>query len=216
MRGVKFGESEDVDVEADEGDTDELIVEIQISDLNFNGVKSRLIVIRNVTYIVEQQRLLTRSIYDRKLTDTLSHELITPLNCIINLSERLKTDFSNKLQALDEKLKRRQSDAELGNDNRTIAGQESSKPTLGKKHAEKKKNTEFCEFIWSSSKMLEFLIRSIISRQQFEDESTTLRQSSKSASEIEASIRKVLAPFSLQMSQAGINLEFSNKIAQDN
>ena len=54
------------------------------------GVESRLVLIRNVNYIIEQQKLKTRALYDRKLTNTLSHELLTPLNCIVNLSEQLK------------------------------------------------------------------------------------------------------------------------------
>jgi len=54
------------------------------------GEESRLVLIRNVNYIIEQQKLKTRALYDRKLTNTLSHELLTPLNCIVNLSEQLK------------------------------------------------------------------------------------------------------------------------------
>lgn len=67
-------------------------------------MQSRLIVIRNVNYVVEQQKLVSRSIYDRKLTNTLSHELLTPLNCITNLSRSLKADYANKVQAVEDKL----------------------------------------------------------------------------------------------------------------
>jgi signal transduction histidine kinase len=72
---------------------EQVIVEIQIKVLSFLGTESRLVLIRNVNYIIEQQKLQTRASYDRKLTNTLSHELLTPLNCIVNLSEHLKVQL---------------------------------------------------------------------------------------------------------------------------
>ena len=62
------------------------------------GVESRLVLIRNVNYVLEQQQLKTRAEYDRRLTNTLSHELLTPLNCIINMSEPLMNDAEKQLQ----------------------------------------------------------------------------------------------------------------------
>ena len=59
------------------------------------GQKSRLIILRNVSYLIEQQRLQTAASYDKRLTNTLSHELLTPLNSIINLSECLMVDYDN-------------------------------------------------------------------------------------------------------------------------
>jgi len=58
-----------------------------VKNLNYSGESSRLILIRNVDYIIEQQKLETRASFERQLTNTLSHELLTPLNCIINISE---------------------------------------------------------------------------------------------------------------------------------
>lgn len=43
------------DEAAAEEESTDLTIEIQIKILNFNGVPSRLVVIRNVNYIVEQQ-----------------------------------------------------------------------------------------------------------------------------------------------------------------
>lgn len=71
----------------------ELIIEIGIKVIEYEEKEARLVTFRNVNYVIEQQRLMTQAFYDRKLTDTLSHELLTPLNCIINLSEQ----FKNKL-----------------------------------------------------------------------------------------------------------------------
>ena len=70
--------------------SDNLVIEIQIKQLRFRGKSCRLVLIRNVNHVMEQQRLKTRALYERKLTNTMSHELLTPLNCINNLSEHLK------------------------------------------------------------------------------------------------------------------------------
>ena len=75
-----------------------MIIEIQVKVLKFMGVFSRLVILRNVNYVIEQEKLQTRAIYDRKLTNTLSHELLTPLNCIINLSEYLKDNVEAKIE----------------------------------------------------------------------------------------------------------------------
>ena len=48
--------------------------------------------------MLEQQQLKTRAEYDRKLTNTLSHELLTPLNCIINVSEPTNNQADKKMQ----------------------------------------------------------------------------------------------------------------------
>ena len=75
------------------------MIEVQITDLRYLGVQSRLVLIRNVNYVLEQQQLKTRAEYDRRLTNTLSHELLTPLNCIINTSAPNMTKAENKLEA---------------------------------------------------------------------------------------------------------------------
>lgn len=43
---------------------------------------------------------MTKSVYDRKLTNTLSHELLTPLNCIMNLSDKIMRKKKRKVQAI--------------------------------------------------------------------------------------------------------------------
>lgn len=95
MANSRVGSTNEVD--KDDGAEEDLIIEIQIKVLKFNGVSSRLITIRNVNFIVEQQRLLTQSLYDRKLTNTLSHELLTPLNCITNLSDHLNEEVQEQV-----------------------------------------------------------------------------------------------------------------------
>ena len=94
--------------------------------LSFMGKESRLVLLRNVDYIIEQQKLQMESVYNRKLTNSLSHELLTPLNCIVNLSEDLLAKQTDLLAT-----------------------------KTSKKHLEK---------VWSSGKILDFTIRSMINR----------------------------------------------------
>jgi len=107
--------------------------------LQYLGTPSRLIIIRNVNFIVEQQRLKTRAQYDRQLTNTLSHELLTPLNCIINLSQCLQED-------------------------QEVCKNPSQNLSLEEKEAEAEEKQEMYEVIWSSGKILEFTIKSMINR----------------------------------------------------
>mmetsp|Transcript_24664 Transcript_24664/g.30756 ORF Transcript_24664/g.30756 Transcript_24664/m.30756 type:complete len:122 (+) Transcript_24664:398-763(+) len=78
----------------------EIVLEIHIKKLKFNSRSSRLVLIRNVNYVIEQQRLKMRASYERRLTNTLSHELLTPLNCIINVTGNLKSESEGKLQKM--------------------------------------------------------------------------------------------------------------------
>ena len=76
---------------------DEVAIEIQVKQLTYMGVPSRLVLLRNVDYIIEQQKLETKASFERQLTNTLSHELLTPLNCIINVSEGLHGESKDSI-----------------------------------------------------------------------------------------------------------------------
>jgi len=54
--------------------------------------------------------LETRASFERQLTNTLSHELLTPLNCIINLGESLKDESEYAVEKLVRKFNKKQSD----------------------------------------------------------------------------------------------------------
>lgn len=56
--------------------------------------------LRNVNFVIEQQRLKMRAVYEARLNNTLSHELLTPLNCIINLSDCLKLEAQSRADDL--------------------------------------------------------------------------------------------------------------------
>lgn len=70
----------------------------------------------------------------------------------------------------------------------------------------------YSEYIWGSSKILEFTIRSMISRQQYGDNNVMIQRSGKTSDEIEESVREVVEPFRLPMSEASISLKVKNKI----
>ena len=83
-----------------------------------------------------------QSIYDRKLSNSLSHELLTPLNCIVNLSEELMDSPPDGVF----------SPAQFTNQ---------------------------VEQIWSSGKILDFTVRSMINRERFNDNNRVLKVASK-------------------------------------
>ena len=71
-------------------------MEVHLKMLTFMGKSTQLVLLRNVRQIVEQQRLASQSLYERKLTNTISHELLTPLNCLLNLSRQQLAEQAKK------------------------------------------------------------------------------------------------------------------------
>ena len=57
-----------------------------------------MIVIRNINLIVEYEKIKNENKYQELMTATMSHEMLTPLNSIINLSvyveEKLRKRFN--------------------------------------------------------------------------------------------------------------------------
>lgn len=45
-----------------------------------------MLVIRNITFIIEYEKIKNENMYQELMTATISHEMLTPLNSIINLS----------------------------------------------------------------------------------------------------------------------------------
>ena len=105
--------------------------------------------IRNVSYILEQQELKTRAMYDRMLGNTLSHELLTPLNCIINMSNCLEDELEDFI---------REKKASEHADTVKLLGSTKDNAKL----------------VWCSGKILEFTIRSMINRQRFMNENNVI------------------------------------------
>jgi signal transduction histidine kinase len=56
-----------------------------------------MIVIRNISVIVEFEQVKSENKYQELLTATMSHEMLTPLNSIINLAVYLEEKIKAKL-----------------------------------------------------------------------------------------------------------------------
>jgi signal transduction histidine kinase len=54
--------------------------------INYNLQPAIMIVIRNISVIIEFEKVKNENKYQELLTATMSHEMLTPLNSIINLA----------------------------------------------------------------------------------------------------------------------------------
>ena len=88
QRNSSFGTSEDVK----NYDASVNLFEIQIKPRFFNGRSCSLLVIRNISHVVRQQKLQADYEYQQLLVRTMSHEQLTPLNSIINMAEIMQDD----------------------------------------------------------------------------------------------------------------------------
>ena len=55
-----------------------------------------MIVIRNISVIIEFEKVKNENKYQELLTATMSHEMLTPLNSIINLSVHIEQKMLNR------------------------------------------------------------------------------------------------------------------------
>ena len=83
------------------------------------------------------------------LGNTLSHELLTPLNCIINMSTCLEDELQSFI--MEKKATEKSDTVQL----------------LGS-------TKDNAKLVWCSGKILEFTIRSMINRQRFMNESNVI------------------------------------------
>ena len=166
-------------------ETIEIAVEIQISQVDYMGREARLVLIRNVNYIVEHSKLQQQASYESKLTNTLSHELLTPLNCIINMSEQMNQEALAQIDDLKEELK---------------SSSPQNAEEINCKIMMQEMGAERLELVWSSGKILELMVMSIISRQKYNTgDNNLLRRQAFSKAQIEESLQEVIKPFRLNM-----------------
>ena len=59
-------------------------VQIQIKEITQDGKKVKLIVMRSVNFLLEQQSLHIRKLYEDELIDTFSNDWLGPLSKIAN------------------------------------------------------------------------------------------------------------------------------------
>ena len=63
------------------------MIEIEIQDIRFMEQDSHILLIKNISQLLKSEQQKNESKYQEMLTATFSHELMNPLNSIINLSE---------------------------------------------------------------------------------------------------------------------------------
>ena len=76
------------------------MLEIQIQQKIHHEKPAKLVFVRSVDFLLQAHAELSRSTYDRLLATTVSHEFLSPLNCIVNQSKMLidnKEQLGNEL-----------------------------------------------------------------------------------------------------------------------
>jgi signal transduction histidine kinase len=63
------------------------VYEIEIKTVQLENESHQLVVMSDISYILRNERSQIKSNFQEQLTATLSHEQLTPLNSIINLSD---------------------------------------------------------------------------------------------------------------------------------
>ena len=75
-----------------------IVTQIRKLDIFYQQIPAKMIVIRNINLIVEYEKIKNENKYQELMTATMSHEMLTPLNSIINLSvyveEKLRKRFN--------------------------------------------------------------------------------------------------------------------------
>lgn len=64
--------------------------------INYNLQPAIMIVIRNISVIIEIEKVKNENKYQELLTATMSHEMLTPLNSIINLAIYIEQKLSQR------------------------------------------------------------------------------------------------------------------------
>lgn len=102
---------------------------------------AKMLVIRNITFIVEFEKVKNEGKYQELLTATMSHEMLTPLNSIINLSTFVEQKLSKLSEGKEARRTLRQSD---------------------NKGSEIAQSLQFVHIIRSSANILQYLIKDLI------------------------------------------------------
>lgn len=71
------------------------------------------------------------------------------------------------------------------------------------------------KLIWSSGKILEYTIRSMISRQLLNEDNRLIQRAWKTGNEVEKSIYEVIRPLRPQMEDRDISVIFKNLLYED-
>jgi signal transduction histidine kinase len=152
----------------------------------------------DISYILRNERSQIKSNFQEQLTATLSHEQLTPLNSIINLSDIQTKRFQNEYAA-DSKIQCNNCLNYFAT-NKQIGGQPSlmfAKDCLCSQQLKEnlKKNKQglsWEQIIWSSAKLMQYLIESQISNKKISNKRLTLNYIPWSGAQSGKSLSKVL------------------------
>ena len=66
-------------------------VKLEIKRLKINEMVKYVFVVNDISSYLDNQKARLKDNFSKQLTATFCHEVMTPLNCIINISEFLRT-----------------------------------------------------------------------------------------------------------------------------
>lgn len=73
------------------------IFKVEVKTLQLSENKRQLLVISDITYILMNEKSKIKHNFQQQLTASLSHEQMTPLNAILNITDILQTTLENDL-----------------------------------------------------------------------------------------------------------------------
>jgi signal transduction histidine kinase len=122
-----------------------VFTQIRKLDIHFQEQPAKMLVIRNITFIIEYEKIKNANKYQELLTATTSHEMLTPLNSIINLSMFIEAKLTNRFKL---ELQQQATDGSKGGSTSEIV--------------DIKQSLSFIHIIKSSAHILQYLIKDLI------------------------------------------------------
>ena len=89
---------EENDEQGERHDEDRIFIQIRRLKVQYNQQPAKMIVIRDISLIIDFEKEKNENKYQELLTATMSHEMLTPLNSIINLSVYIEQKLSKRQQ----------------------------------------------------------------------------------------------------------------------
>ena len=127
---------------------------VEVKELDLSEEKRQLLVISDITFILQSEKTKVKHNFQQQLTASLSHEQMTPLNAILNITDILQNSLKDDVLAgtVIDMQKIPASGASTQNHNMIVRLKK-----LGEDH---KQFYEFSRIIWSSAQTLQLMITS--------------------------------------------------------
>jgi len=131
------------------------VFHIEVKELDLSEEKRQLLVISDITFILHSEKSKVQHNFQQQLTASLSHEQMTPLNAILNITDILQNSLKDEVLSGNDMQKIPASGASTQNHNMIVRLKK-----LGEDH---KQFYEFSRIIWSSAQTLQLMITSQMS-----------------------------------------------------